>query len=210
VAAILIVALTVYIFIENLSNNSVPESQLASVEKEADKKDNTPAVKELPEKKNKPEEPKTIQEEPVKPVIKKNEPKPNQTKIIRENSQGRLINDNLALLRKDVEVPDPLKTITASFSVQLPEAELMPVTFTLPVYSEPVFEERLLVDVVKEKTGIEKLNFNKIAKAGLSLVANLSNEKLNYETNNEGKVTEVSFDSRLLAFSIPTGSAEEE
>jgi len=210
VAAILIVALTVYIFIENLSNNSVPESQLASVEKEADKKDNAPATKELPAKNDKQEDPKTIKEEPVKPVIKKNEPKRNQTKIIRENSQGRLINDDLAVLRKDIETPDPIKTITASLSVQLPEAELVPVTFPLPVYTEPVFEERLLVDVVKEKTGFEGINFNKIAKAGLSLVANLSNEKLNYETNNEGKVTEVSFDSRLLAFSIPTGSVEEE
>ncbi|TNF40428.1 MAG: hypothetical protein EP310_08960 [Bacteroidetes bacterium] len=210
VAAILIVALTVYIFIENRSNDSVPESQVASVENKTEKKDNAPVIKELPAKNDKQEDTKTIKEEPVKPVIKKNEPKPNQTKIIRENSQGRLINDDLALLRKDVEIPDPLKTITASFSVQLPEAELMPVTFALPVYSEPVFEERLLVDVVKEKTGFEGISFNKIAKAGLSLVANLSNEKLNYETNNEGKVTEVSFDSRLLAFSIPTGTAEEE
>jgi hypothetical protein len=210
VAAILIVALTVYIFIESNSNNQIPENQLASVEKEPEKKDNVQEVKELPVKNDKPEQPKNIQVEPVKPAIKKNEPKPNQTKIIRENSQGRLINDNLALLRTDEETPVPLRTITASFSVQLPETELAPVTFVMPVTSEPVFEERLLVDVVKEKTGFEGININKIAKAGLSLVANLSNEKLNYDTNNEGKVTEISFDSRLLAFSIPTGPVEEE
>jgi hypothetical protein len=210
VAAILIVTLTVYIFIENLSNNSVLESQLASVEKEADKKDNAPAAKELPAKNDKQEEPKIIKEEPVKPAVKKEERKPNQTKIIRENSQGRLINDDLALLRKDVEVPDPLKTITASFSVQLTDKDLVPVNLTYPVDIEPMFEERLLVDVVKEKTGIQKLNFNKITKAGLSLIANLSKEKFNYETNDSGKVTEVSFDSRLLAFSIPTKSEETE
>ena len=29
-------------------------------------------------------------------------------------------------------------------------------------------------------------------------------EKLSYETNNSGKVTEINYDSRLLAFSIPT------
>ncbi len=63
---------------------------------------------------------------------------------------------------------------------------------------------RLLVDVVKEKTGIGKHTFNKITKAGLSLIANLSKEKFNYQTDKEGKVTEVYFDSRLLAFSIPT------
>jgi hypothetical protein len=210
VAAILIVTLTVYIFIENLSNNSVLESQLASVEKEADKKDNAPAAKELPAKNDKQEEPKIIKEEPVKPAVKKEERKPNQTKIIRENSQGRLINDDLALLRKDVEVPDPLKTITASFSVQLTDKDLVPVNLIYPVDIEPMFEERLLVDVVKEKTGIQKLNFNKITKAGLSLIANLSKEKFNYETNDSGKVTEVSFDSRLLAFSIPTKFEETE
>jgi hypothetical protein len=210
VAAILVVALTVYIFIENLSNNSVPESQLASVEKDTDKKDNVPAVKELPGKNDKPEEPEMIKEEPVKPALKKEERKPNQTKIIRENWQGRLINDDLAFLRKDVETPDPLKTITASFSAQLTDKDLVPVTLTYPVDVEFLPEERLLVDVVKEKTGIQKLNFDKITKAGLSLVANLSNEKFNFETNNSGKVTEVSFDSRLLAFSIPTRTFEGE
>jgi hypothetical protein len=167
-------------------------------------------VKELPAKNDKPEQPKNIPEEPVKPAVKKNELKPNQTKIIHENSQGRLINDDLVSLRIDEEIPLPLKTKTASFSVPLASSELVPVTFALPVHSEPVFEERLLVDVVKEKTGFEKLNFSKITKAGLSIMANLSNEKLNYEINNEGKVTEISFDSRLLAFSIPTGPAEEE
>jgi hypothetical protein len=210
VAAILIVALTVYIYIESNSNNQVLENQLASVEKEPEKKDNVPEVKDLPVKNDKTEQPKNIQAEPVKPAVKKNEPKPNQTKIIRENSQGRLINDDLASLSIDDETLLPLKTKTASFFVPLASSELVPVTFALPVYSEPVFEERLLVDVVKEKTGFEKLNFGKITKAGLSLVANLSNEKFNFETNNDGKVSEVSFDSRLLAFSIPTGSMEEE
>ena len=209
-AAILIVALTAYIFIENTSNNSIPENQLVSVEKEAEKKDNVPAAKELPAKSNKQEQLKIIKEETVKPDIKKNEPKPNQKKIIRQNPQGWLINDDLASRRIDDETPVPLKTLTASFSVQLPEAELVPVNFAIPIYSEPVFEERLLVDVVKEKTGFERINFNKIAKAGLSIVANLSKEKLNYETNNEGQVTEINFDSRLLAFSIPTRTGEGE
>jgi hypothetical protein len=92
----------------------------------------------------------------------------------------------------------------------LTDKDLVPVNLTYPVDIEPMFEERLLVDVVKEKTGIQKLNFNKITKAGLSLIANLSKEKFNYETNDSGKVTEVSFDSRLLAFSIPTKSEETE
>jgi type IV secretory pathway VirB10-like protein len=140
VAAILIVALTVYIYIESNSNNQIPENQMASVEKEPEKKDNVPEVKELPVKNDKTEQPKNIQAEPVKPAVKKNEPKQNQTKIIRENSQGRLINDDLASLSIDDETLLPLKTKTASFSVPLASSELVPVTFALPVYSEPVLK----------------------------------------------------------------------
>lgn len=210
VAAILVLAFAVYIFIDKTSNNLIPENQVATIEPEKDRKDNSQDIKELPVKNESQETPKTIQEEPVKPADKKTERKPNQTKIIRENSQGRLINDNLVAQQLDIEIPEPLQTIAASFSVPTPDTGLAPVNLVYPVYVEPVFEERLLVDIVKEKAGIERLNFGKITKAGLSLVANLSKEKFNYETNNDGKVTEVSFDSRLLAFSIPTGTMEGE
>jgi hypothetical protein len=210
VAAILIVALSVYIFIDKNSNVLIPENQLATVEKEPEKKDNAPVVKELPEKKENVEEQKTIKKEPVKPEIKIQKPKPNQTKTIRVNSQGRLINDDLATTRISEDIPVELESLTASLSVSKPETDLVPIKITVPDFNETVFEERLLVDVVKEKTGIEKLTFNKIAKAGLSLVTNLSKEKFNYKTDNDGKVAEVNFDSRLLAFSIPTRAAEAE
>ncbi|KAF0238359.1 MAG: hypothetical protein FD181_1170 [Prolixibacteraceae bacterium] len=210
VAAVLIVALTVYFFIENTSNNPNPENQLVTIEPETGKSENLQVVKDAPVKTENQEVPETVKEEPVTPTVKKKGIKPTQTKIIRENPQGRLLNDDFALRRMDEAIPVPLKTITASFSVQLPEAELVPVKLARPIYNEPVLEERLLVDVVKEKTGFEKLNFSKITKAGLTFVANLSSEKLNYETNKEGKVTEVSFDSRLLAFSFPTRTVERE
>ena len=209
VAAILIIALSVYIFIDKNSNDLTPENQLATVEKESEKKDNVPVVKELPQKKENGEEQKTIIKETVKPADKNGKPKPNQTKIIRENSQGRLINDGLALVRINEEIPAVLVSITASIPVSKPEIDLVPIIITVPDVNESAFEERLFVDFVKEKTGIEKLTFNKITKAGLSLVTNLSKEKFNYETDNEGKVTEVNFDSRLLAFSIPTRVEEQ-
>jgi hypothetical protein len=204
VAAILIVALSVYIFIDKNSNVLIPENQLATVENKSEKKENVPVVRELPEKKENIEEQKTIKKETVKPDIKNENPKPNQTKIIRENSQGRLINDGFASVRINEEIPAELESLTASIPVSMPEIDLVPIIITVPDFNETVFEERLLVDIVKEKTGIEKLTFNKIAKAGLSLVTNLSKEKFSYETDNEGKVTEVNFESRLLAFSIPT------
>ena len=203
-AAVIIFVLTVYTFIDKYSNNVIPENQVAVIEKEPEKKINPSEIKEIPAKNNKVEDQKTIKKEPEKPTIKSEKPKANETKIIRENSQGRLINDDLALVRITEELP-ALQSITASLTtVSNFKIDLVPVNITVPYYNEPVFEERLFVDMVKEKTGVDKLSFNKIIKSGLSLVASLSKEKFNYETNTEGKVTEVNFDSRLLAFSIPT------
>ena len=71
-------------------------------------------------------------------------------------------------------------------------------------------EERLLADVVKEKTGLNKFRFNTITKAGLKLVSSISGEKFQYETNEKGKVTEYNYDSRLLAFSIPSKNVDSE
>ena len=209
-AAVIIVALTVYTFIEKSSNKVIPENQVAVIENEPEKKINPTEIKEVPAKNNKVEDQKIIKKEPDKPAVKSEKPKANETKIIRENSQGRLINDDLALARISEEIP-ALQSLTASLTtVSNSKIDLVPVNITVPDYSEPVFEERLLVDIVKEKTGVDKLSFNKIVKSGLSLVASLSKEKFNYETDNEGKVTEVKFDSRLLAFSIPTRTEEGE
>jgi hypothetical protein len=203
-AAVIIFALTVYTFVDKYSNKIIPENQVAVVENEPDKKINHPEIKEVPAKNNKVEEPKTLKKEPQKPAVKSEKPKANETKIIRENSQGRLINDDLALARISEEIPE-IQSLSASVTTfSIPEMDLVPVKIMVTDNYEPVFEERLLVDVVKEKTGVDELSFNKIVKAGLSLVTNLSKEKFNYETDTEGKVTEVNFDSRLLAFSIPT------
>jgi hypothetical protein len=112
------------------------------------------------------------------------------------------------LARVSTESPAELQSLSASVFAVTPDKELVPVKLTIPVIPETIYDDRLLVDVVKEKTGIGKITIGKITKAGLSLVANLSKEKFNYETDKEGKVTEVSFESRLLAFSIPTKTEE--
>jgi hypothetical protein len=203
-AAVIIFALTVYTFIDKSSNKIIPENRVAVIEKEPEKKINPSEIKEVPVKNNKVEEQKTLKKETEKPAVKSEKPKANETKIIRENSQGRLINDDLALARISEEIPE-LQSLSASVTTfSIPEMDLVPVKIMFTDNYEPVFEERLLVDIVKEKTGVDKLSFNKIVKSGLSLVASLSKEKFNYETDTEGKVTEVNFDSRLLAFSIPT------
>lgn len=208
-AAVIIIALSVYTFIDKTSNKIIPENKVAVIKKEPEKKINQPEIKEVQGKNTKVEETKTIKKEPVKPAVKSEKPKQNETKIIRENSQGRLINDDLALARKTEKMQE-LQMLTATItSFSNSKVNLEPVNIKFD-YSEPVFEERLLVDIVKEKTGVEKLSFNKIAKAGLSLVATISKEKFNYETDSKGNVTEVNFDSRLLAFSIPTTSRPDE
>ena len=66
------------------------------------------------------------------------------------------------------------------------------------------------VETPKEKTGLDKFRFNRITKAGLNLVSNISNDKFKYETNNEGEITEYNYDSRLVAFSIPAKNYDSE
>ncbi len=64
--------------------------------------------------------------------------------------------------------------------------------------AETYDDEMLLADRVKEK-----INLRKISQAGLDLIANISDDRFDYETNNNGKVVNYTYESRLLAFSIP-------
>ena len=203
-AAVIIFALTVYIFIDKSSNKIIPENQVASVEKSIDKNEISTDTKEISAN----NEQVPIKEITANPPLKKAETKSTPNKNLTENSEGMPENEVLALVRISEEIP-ALQSLSASISVTTPEKGLVPVKIKVPESTETFYDERLLVDVIKEKTGIGKHTFNKITKAGLSLVANLSKEKFNYETDKEGKVTEVSFDSRLLAFSIPTRVGEQ-
>jgi hypothetical protein len=108
------------------------------------------------------------------------------------------------MIRRAEEIPARLNSLTLTVFAGTAIPELAHVKFEMPEINENPYEEKYLVDVVKEKTGLDKLSFKKITKAGLSLVSNLSKEKFNYETNPEGDVTELKYDSRILAFSIPT------
>jgi hypothetical protein len=118
--------------------------------------------------------------------------------------------ENLVMNRVQMEVPAELKSITASFNIQQTKAELGDMYISVPYGYEIYDDERLLVDVVKEKTGLEKFRFNKITKAGLNLVTNISNDKFIYITDKEGNITEYKYESKLLAFSIPSKNANPE
>jgi peptidyl-tRNA hydrolase len=205
-AAVIIVALSVYVFINKSSNKIIPENQVASVEKSTDKIEISPESKEITAK----IEIKEVQVQTMKkasnPLVKKVQVQSESIKNLTESNEEMSISNNLTLALISAETPTELQSLSASIFVLSPDKELVPVKVKVPEAVETDYDERLLVDVVKEKTGIGKLTFSKIGKAGLSLIANLSKEKFNYETDKEGKVTEVYFDSRLLAFSIPTKS----
>lgn len=202
VAAVFIVALSVYIYIDKTPKTLKPENQIAVLEKTPEKKPNTEEIKEVPVKTEKKEVEPTIKEE--KQSIKKEKPKAEPVKSLRENSKGRLESEDLAMIRINDEIPSKLQSLNPSIYEGITKIELIPVKINTPETIETFDDEILLVDIVKEKTGIEKLNFNNITKAGLSFVSTISGEKFNYETNSEGKITEVKYDSRILAFSIPT------
>jgi hypothetical protein len=205
-AAVVIIALSVYTFADKSSEKIKTETQVVAIEKDSEKKPNSEEIKEIPAKNDTKEIQPTIKEETVKPEIKKEKLKTKPVNSLRENSQVQLANFDLTLARINEEVPPEIGSLTPTVFASLPKTELMTITISIPEIKEPMEDEKLFVDIVKEKTGIGKLTFGKITKAGLSLVSNLSNEKFNYETNAEGKVTEVKYDSRIFAFSVPTNN----
>lgn len=203
IAAVLVLALLVYRVADNISiQNSIPENQVAVSEKKTKPEPaETPVI--VPQKTEKKEETAPSDKKMAEP-LKKASPKAEPVKSLRENTRGRMEHEKIAEARVPVKIPEKLPVRSASISIQKPETALAQMKITPQETPAKMHEERLLADVVKEKTGIGSLSLNKVAKAGLNLVSNVSNEKFNFETNSEGQITELTYDSRLLAFSIPT------
>lgn len=199
VAAVLILALAIFSLFDPNDKIPAPQNQLARVEKK------TETPKEIVEKPVVPvqTETKKVVEKPKPEDIKKKTEIKKEIKSLREETKGRTIQDDLALERIPLEVPKTLSTLTASIDVQAPRAELGVMTL---VYADlEIDDERLLTDNLRGKVSLQK-----ITRAGLNLVTSLSNERFTYETDEEGKVTEYNYDSRLLAFSIPSSHPADE
>ena len=213
IAAALIVALAVYWFTNESTNNNVGQTQIAEVKNNSQKPErpseqiNTQITIET--NKEDPPKSKKSEKETIKPTPKKSI-KPKSSKSLRETNKGRLEGEDIALIRVPVDVPEKINTLTASIEIAEVNEILarMPEKQTQQLQNIP--EERLLADVVKEKTGLENLSLGKITQAGLNLVSSISKDKFTYETNETGKVTELNLDTRLLAFSIPTNKGEGE
>ncbi|MDD4109095.1 MAG: hypothetical protein PHH93_10290 [Prolixibacteraceae bacterium] len=114
--------------------------------------------------------------------------------------------EKITMHRMTAKDPERLAVHTASATIN----PIINNTLNIPETTSEIKgdrrEERLIADVVKEKTGIDEISINKIAKAGLTLMSRLSDKKLLYETDKSGNITEISYESRLLAFTIPTSN----
>jgi hypothetical protein len=208
VAAILIVAFAFFTLVNKPAENMISDDQVAVLEDKV-KKSIDPEEKVIPveEKKKEPEKNKKLT---PKPIIKEVKPQAKPSKSLRESTKGRLSHEDLSLQRTPLTIPDEMQGITASLEIQPIKANFATIYISAPESVSAYPEERLLADVVKEKTGLNKFRFNTITKAGLKLVSNISNEKFQFETNEKGKVIEYNYDSRLLAFSIPSKNADSE
>ncbi|MFW5773843.1 MAG: hypothetical protein ACOCWD_04095 [Tangfeifania sp.] len=199
VAAVLVLALAVYFYIGQSGENIIDKNQSAMVENQEGGK--TPAIAEA-------ENIEPIKEIKTIPADLKNEIKPKATPTLHEPVQENTGYESIAEIRTPVETPPKLNSrpVALSVATNQPEVTLATMTITLPENYHVVKEERFLADAVKEKTRLDNFSFNKIKMAGLNLVSSISKDNFDYETNDEGKITELRYDSRLLAFSIPTNN----
>lgn len=205
IAAILIIAFAFFTLIDKPNNELVSETEIVKPIDKKEKKAATKELKQTPVKIKKRDSVKA-KKNTAEPSIKKVVPKQKHNSL-REETKGRLNNEDDAINRTQIEIPAEMNSITASLNIKQPEAEMGIMYISIPPKQADYFEEKLFVDMMKKKTGIDKFNFNKITKAGLNLVSNISKDKFNYKTNSEGKIIEYKYESRLLAFSIPSKNA---
>ncbi|NQU85510.1 MAG: hypothetical protein HQ541_07090, partial [Mariniphaga sp.] len=197
IAAVLVLVFSFSILLKQHSEIDVPPSQIVKVATITPEIETT----QKPQKEVK-KDPKKI---PSKPVVK-DTIKVESTKSIRENNKGRIEGEDFIAFHRDSIVDKYLIAKVANISVNEPIIALMEVDqFILPDYFNEISErEVLLAERIKRKTGLDKFRLNDITKAGLKLFANISKNKFTYDTNEEGNITELNFETRLLAFSIPT------
>jgi hypothetical protein len=173
-----------------------------------EKQQNIPEKISLPEKTDKKTSSPVNKKESTKTEIKKTETKTETPKSLRESTKGRLEKDDLALLRREVETPPQLASLSPVVYTGTTNPGLAQININLPESEEYLDDEKYFVDMVKEKTGIQNINLSKITQAGLNAMSNISKEKFRFNTDEQGKLTKINYDSGFLAFSIPTTKKE--
>ena len=197
VAAVLILAFAIFSLINTNKNTVTPENQLAQVENKTNTVEATPKDEVVkPVEKTEPEI-KQIEKPLAETNIQEQQLTPKTIEVTTDKPEKQ----ELIPMREPIEALPKMNSILASIDVHAPKARLSTMTLIYEVdYPE---EEHLLADNFKEKLSIEK-----ITKAGLNLVTSISNERFTYQTDYSGKVTEYNYESRLLAFSIPSFRSE--
>ncbi len=197
VAAVLILGLAIFSLINQKSETPFSENQVAQVEEKTEEKASTPVEAEDKSEATKKSEPEKVVEQAPKPVIEKKDEPVAEKQSLPEKISTEPIQEEVLPERIPIEIPETLIARAASIDVPSPHAQLAVMTVVQPDYIPD--DEYLIGDEIREK-----VNLKKITRAGLNLVTSISNERFTYETNNDGKVTEYNYDSRILAFSIPS------
>lgn len=111
--------------------------------------------------------------------------------------------NNLMAVRE--KAPDRLKSLQSSIEnkVRLQNLGLVGMEEYQLDEQEYITIDEYLAEKILKKNRNEPLTFKHILSAGLDAVASASNERVDYETTREGKVSEISLNTRLFAFSIP-------
>ncbi len=138
-----------------------------------------------------PSQPET--EQPEESTTRNEEPKKEAT--------VSTLNGEEPLLASREEVPEMIVPLEAAIPVKQPER----LAFSTPGTKKTDYvglDQYLAHKILKAPKG-ESFTFQNLAKASLHAAENISNERLAVETNTDGKISEINFHSRLLAFSIP-------
>ncbi len=197
IAAVFILAFAFFTLFNSKTNTVLAPNNLAKARKtEVLKPSTTKKLLVKPENKT--------ETKPEKKIIKKKSFITPRKRNIVKHIQKEPTAKELEIVKESIEKFPEMKSITASINVNQPKFKMATMHYTIPdniIYSD---EEILLADKIKEKIGFEKVELNKVVKAGLNLVSSISKNKFRYETNHEGKITKYNYESRLVAFSIPS------
>ncbi len=201
-AAVFLLALLTYFFADNIRKEQTIPGYPATVTESRDTKEKTEPVT-PPEKRDNQDE-QVPAKEKIAPPVNNTKSHSQPVKSPRESAVQQKQREYIAETRIPAEVPDRINSRQASFTLEQQVIALAEVKQPPAIQTVNDYEERLLGDIVKEKTGLADLSVNKLVKAGLGLVSIVSKDKFTFETNSAGEITEFSYDSRLLAISIPT------
>ncbi|PTN08954.1 hypothetical protein [Mangrovibacterium marinum] len=97
----------------------------------------------------------------------------------------------------------PLKAQIEPLAVQSGELHIRAANNKLALQKPAVSVDEYLAHKIINAPKGESFTFNNLANAGLNAVENLTNERFNVERTENGKLKQIKFDSRLIAFSIP-------